>query len=190
MNQGKLQDALGLLDRICRDHPDDFELADYRRYLEALAEKQREEAQRLDAERRQAAERARKVASCRTTVDAAVAEREWARALQVIDLAETESPGEPVFAELRRIVELARRRDGLEELDKAVRQTFARRDLDGAARKLAAARPDLSREPVWQSLNEELSRLRAYDRLLAEAETLIIDARYDAAQKAARSHRH
>jgi tetratricopeptide (TPR) repeat protein len=181
--EGKQQEALGLLDRICREYPDDFELADHRRDLEARAEKQRQDAQRLELERRHAAERTRKVASCRAAVDAAVAEREWERALQAIDLAERELPGEPAFAELRVSVALERRREGLEELDRAVRQSFGRRDLDGAARQLAAARLDFSGEPLWQSLDEELSRLREYARLLAEAEGLIVAAKYETAQK-------
>jgi hypothetical protein len=114
-------------------------------------------------------------------VNAAIAEREWMGALQAIDLAETGAPGDPLFAELREGVERARRRDGLGELDRAVRQSIARRDLDAAARQLAAGRLDYSQEPAWQTLNDQLSKLRDYERLLAETEDLIIDGQYKTA---------
>ena len=183
VKEGKLPEALGLLDRISRAHPDDFDLAEYRRDLEARAEEQLREAQRLEAaERRQAAERARKIASCRAAVDAALTEREWKRALQAIDIVERELPGEPIFIDLRERVRLQRRRHGLEELERTVRQSFSRRDLNDAARELGAAPLDFPEEPLWQSLSAELSRLREYDSLLAEAENLIIAANYQTAQ--------
>jgi len=162
-------------ERLHKERDDASALARQQVERDARAEKQHQEA-----------ERAAKVASCRAAVEAAVKAGHWDQALKTIVLAEQELPDDPVFNELHQHVAWRRHRALLDELAAAVRQSLARRDLDGAARQLAGARSDFSEDPLWQALDRELSQRRQYDSLLAHAQDLIIDARYDAAQRTLR----
>ena len=111
VRSGKPAEALGVLDRICHDYPDDSALAGERNDLDAKVRQQRQEAQRQELERRHAAERARKVAAVRAAVAAPHSRTRLGAALAALDLAQQEFPGEQTFVELRRQVTLAIRQD-------------------------------------------------------------------------------
>ncbi len=184
---GRIQEALGVMDRICREYPDDYTLAGQRRELEGRAEAQRQQELRQEADRKQAADRARRVASCRATVEAAVTVGDFEQARTAIDEADRELPGDAALAEIRQQVEARRRGVALHELTESARQSFARRDLNEVARLLAATRRDFSGERAWQEVDEQLTRGRQYGSLLTQAQELIVAARYDEAQQKLRA---
>ena len=153
--------ALAALDKLQRDFPGDAELAELRR---AAAE--HEQARRREAER------ARRIASHRAAVEAAISARDWAGARKALDAAHEEYPAEPVFSQFREEIARQSRRDALAQFETNVRQGFTHGDLDRAAREIAAARAEFSEEHVWQTLNDELGLRRLYNTLLLEAERL------------------
>jgi hypothetical protein len=170
---GRLPETLGLLDHLCAQYPADAELAEQRRRLQARQQQQESEARRADAERRKAAERASRISSQRDGIEVALEASDWDQAARLLAAARSEFPAEQVFQELERELQNNKRQREIEKLSSSVRAAFEARDLDAAARQLAAAQIDFAGERVWQELTKELEARRRYAALVAEGETLI-----------------
>ena len=179
----RFAEALGMLDRLCREYPDDEDLAERRAVVEALFKRKKEHDEQADAERRRAAKRALGFEAVRITIQDAINRRDCQAASGSLDRAKQEFSDEQVFKVVLDSFSEQLHSAALEEIRRSVQECFAAGDLDEAARRLSAARSDFSQHPTWQDLNGELSRRNTYAERLANAERLLAAGKRDAARR-------
>ena len=104
----------------------------------------------------------------RAMIEEAITAGDWVRAETGLRTARQEFPGEDTFAGLELRLRQAHQQVELKNLGEQVQRSFARDDLEGAARQLNASQA-LSGQILWQALDRELQRRRAYQSAIQGA---------------------
>lgn len=166
-NQGDFQRAIGALESVLAKYPRNPSLA---QGLERL----RDEAGR---DRRSSAIQQHRSAILREMEAGA-----WKNAEAAVRRARSEFPNESAFDDLADRVESGLREQGLHEAASRVKSAPAA-SASAAGAQLEATSPVFSRDPRWKTLEEEVTRRRAYEEGLAEAERQRREGRLTAAEE-------
>ena len=115
-------------------------------------------------------QRRSKIANHRSRIEKAIEQEEWKKAEADVEQARRECPGETLFDQFAEQIRRALFDSGLNDVAAKVKENLAANAVTEAAEQIRETRLIYSGDPRWQSLEQEVSKRKAYESALKQAE--------------------